>query len=601
MPFDATVLAAVVRELDTRLKGARINKIYQPHPRELALLLYASGENHRLLLSCHPQFARMHLTRAEKPNPPQPPVFCMLLRKHLEGGRILAVRQAGRERIARLEVGALDELGNPATYTLVAELMGKHSNLVLLAPGARVVDAARRVTEEANAYREVLPGLPYVPPPATGKLDPAQVTGPDLAARREAGAGAGGQAWQLVLEAVDGLGPLIAREVAHRAGLAHRPAPELSAGELAALASACRDLYAEVDAGRFAPVLLLDEAGAPKDFAALRLAHWRWEQQPGAGMSAVLDRFFTAREAQEQYSLLRAGLARTLAGELARVRRKAALQAQELAESEEAESLRRQGELLMGNLWQVEQGAAAVTVTDWHDPEQGQVTIALDPHLTPAENAQAYFRRYQKARAGRAAIQEQLEKSRAEQAYLEQVEATLAGARSLPELAEIRRELEEEGYLRPAGAGAARPGAGRRGERPGERGGRPAPPPPLTLRSSDGLEIWVGRNNRQNDALTTRLSAPTDLWLHAKEIPGAHVILRLPPGAEPPERSLLEAAALAAWFSRARGSANVPVDYTLRKHVRKPAGARPGMVIYDHQRTVYVTPDPARFPILPEG
>ncbi|MCG0238306.1 MAG: NFACT family protein [Firmicutes bacterium] len=606
MGFDATVLAAVVQELDRRLRGGRIHKIYQPTPWELHLLVYAGREHLRLLLSCHPQGARLHLTQVVRPNPPHPPTFCMLLRKHLEGGRILAVRQVGRERIAHLEVGALDELGNPVTYTLVAEVMGKHSNLLLLAPGGRIIDAARRATEEQNRYREVLPGLPYVPPPPTGKLDPGAVTGADLGQwLARAGAEAMGRpAWQLVLDAVDGLGPLVAREIAHRAGVGG-VAGDLGPAELDRLAQACRELYALVDSGSFAPTLLLDESGEPKDFAVVEPRHWAGATLPVESVSALLDRFYAAQEERQRTTALRAELRRVLAQELGRVRRKLQAQLEDLRRAEEAEPLRQKGELLMAYLWQVPRGADRVELPNFYDPEQRPVVIELDPALSPAENAQAYFRRYQKARSGLQAIREQVERSQAELRYLEQVEATLAAAASLPELEEIRAELAAEGYL-DEGKGPAREKRGRAGGEPGAAGNRVGegargsgqPSRPLVVRSSDGLEIWVGRNNRQNETLTFKLAAPTDLWLHAKEIPGAHVILRLPPGVEPPEASLREAALLAAYFSKARLSANVPVDYTLRRHVRKPPGARPGMVIYDHHRTLHVTPDPEREPFL---
>lgn len=603
MPFDATVLGAVTAELDGVLRGGRVNKVYQPSAWEIDLIIYAGRTSRRLLLTCHPQHARLHLTRAEKPNPPAPPTFCMLLRKHLEGGRIAAVRQAGRDRVAEVVVQSLDELGNPVCYRLVAEVMGKHSNLVLLAPGDRIVDAARRVTEEVNRYREVLPGLPYTPPPPTRKLDPAAVTAGELAARLAPGGDPPrSAAWQWLLDRVDGMGPLTARSVAHRAGAAATPAAELDAGALERLAAACRSLAADWDAGRFEPCLLYSPDGALKDFAAFPPAHWGGRAAPQATMSEALDLFYAQREQEERYSRLHGEAARTVAAELARTRRKEAAQAAELAGAESADDLRLRGELLTAHVWQVQKGAVRVDLPNWHDPDGPPMAIDLDPALTPAENAQQYFRRYQKARAGLETIRSQLGRTRAERDYLEQVEETLALAASLPELEEIRRELTAEGYLelagergRPGGR-AARPG--RRGESGRDDARREAPAPPLTLRSADGLEIWVGRNNRQNDYLTTRLAAPHDLWLHTKEIPGAHVILRLPPGADPPERSLLEAAALAAYFSRARGSSQVPVDYARRKHVRKPNGARPGMVIYDNQRTLYVTPDPAEHPIL---
>ncbi|MFO7173103.1 MAG: NFACT RNA binding domain-containing protein [Bacillota bacterium] len=607
MGFDATVLAAVVDELDRHLRGGRIHKVYQPTPWELHLLVYAGREHLRLLLSCHPQGARLHLTQVVRPNPPHPPTFCMLLRKHLEGGRILAVRQVGRERIAHVEVGALDELGNPATYTLVAEVMGKHSNLVLLAPSGRIIDAARRATEEQNRYREVLPGLPYVPPPPTGKLDPAAVTGEELGQwLARAGVEAMGRpAWQFVLDAVDGLGPLVAREIAHRAGVGGL-AGNLGPAELDRLARACRELYALVDSRAFAPTLLLDEAGQPRDFAVVELRHWAGATLPVDSVSALLDRFYAAQEERQRTTALRAELRRVLAQELGRVRRKLQAQLEDLRRAEEAEPLRQKGELLMAYLWQVPRGADRVELPNFYDPEQRPVVIELDPALSPAENAQAYFRRYQKARSGLQAIREQVARSQAELQYLEQVEATLAAAASLPELEEIRAELAAEGYLSEGPAEEKGRGAGARGAAGGRRAGEGLqgsgqPSRPLVVRSSDGLEIWVGRNNRQNETLTFKLAAPTDLWLHAKEIPGAHVILRLPPGVEPPETSLREAALLAAYFSKARLSANVPVDYTLRRHVRKPPGARPGMVLYDHHRTLHVTPDPEREPFLQQA
>lgn len=589
MAFDSKVMAAVVEELRERLLGGRISKIYQPEPDELALICYASGEDHRLLLSAHPRHARIHLTQIEKRNPPTPPLFCMLMRKHVEGGRIVAIEQVGRDRICRIAIRSADELGNPVTYLLVAEVMGKHSNIVLLNPEGRIVDAIRRVTGEVNRHREVLPGLPYVPPPATGKLDPAAVTGADLGQ-----ADPDRPAWQVVLDRVDGLGPLLAREAVHRAG-APADAP-LRAVEPERLAGAVREL---AEARDWAPRLLYAPDGRLKEFHVLPLSHWPGRVETGfASVSACLDAYFGQRIEEERFLSLRGSLARKVSDEIARVRRKLKAQEEELAAAESAETYRLQAELLTANLWQVTKGMAEVRVVNYYDPEGREVVIPLDPALSPSENAQAYYRRYQKARAGLSAIQEQLARSRAELAYLEQVEVALEQAESLPDLEEIRRELAAEGYLREE--------ASRRGAEPGRRpaaggGKEQALRRPITLRSSDGLEIWIGRNNRQNDYLTLKLANPHDLWFHTKEIPGSHVILRVPPGKEVPERSILEAAVLAAYHSKARQSSNVPVDYTARKYVRKPAGARPGMVIYENHKTLWVTPDPERFPILRRG
>lgn len=595
MAFDSACLAAVAAEVRATLVGGRVDRVLQPESDVLVLLLYGRGRNHRLLLSAHPRHARVHLTRAERPNPQHPPAFCMLLRKHLAGARLLSAQQVGRDRILHLGFEGMDELGNPVRLTLVAEVMGKHSNLVLLGPDGRIIDAIRRVSEAVNRYRELLPGLAYVPPPAAAKLDPAPLDAAALQARLAA---AGPQAaWQALLAAVDGLGPLAARDLCLTAGA--DPEGPATAADPAALAAAVAGYAAAVGRGEFSPVLLCDAGGKPVDFAAIAPGRWAGKAVAYESVSALCDAFFSRREEADRFAAQRGALAHLLREEIGRCRRKLALQQEAQARAEGAEAYRRIAELLTAQLHAVPRGAEGADLVDYYDPAGGTLHVQLDPALTPQANAQAYWRRYQKARSGKEQIAAQLAATGEELAYLEQVEAALQEASSLPDLEELRAELTAEGYL------AAAQGPRRRGA-PGQRpakaaaGGAPGGAP-LVVRSSDGLEIWVGRNNRQNDYLTLRLAAPTDLWLHTQKIPGSHVIVRLPPGSEAPERTLQEAALLAAYHSRARGSSQVPVDYTLRKHVRKPAGARPGMVIYDNQRTLYVTPDPAALPPGGEG
>lgn len=592
MAFDSVVMAAVVAELKARIVGGRISKIYQPAGDEIALLIYAGGLNHRLTLTANARFARLHLTAVEKKNPAQPPTFCMLLRKYIEGGRIVGVEQVGRERICRIRIGVTDELGNPAEFTLLSEVMGKHSNILLLHPNGRIVDAIRRVTEEVNRYRELLPGLPYIAPPPLGKLSPDGLTGEQLLAFTPADPSQ--PLWQFLLDRVDGLGPLLAKEAIVRTGfLTEDPVDALLTGALP-----MERLLAAVESvanpTELVPSLYV-ENGRLKEFHVLVLQSWSGAKEgPFSGPSAMLDAYYARKEGEDDFRALHGTLRKLIKDEIGRVDKKHHLQQESLNKAESAEALRLRGELITANLWAIQKGQTAVSVVNWYDPDGAELEIELDPALSPTENAQDYYRRYQKARAGLAMIQEQLAKSGAELAYLEQVEASLALAESLPDLEEIRRELEAEGYI----ATKAKKGA------PG-KAAKSAPAPkqeptqaPITLRSTDGFEIWVGRNNRQNDMLTLRLAAQTDLWFHTKEIAGAHVILRVPPGAEVPERAIHEAAALAAYHSKGRESSSVPVDYALRKHVRKPSGARPGMVIYDHNKTLWVTPDPSLHPIL---
>lgn len=627
MAFDSVVMAAVVAELKARIYGGRISKIYQPSGDEIALLIYANGNNYRLLLSANARFARLHVTAAEKKNPAYPPTFCMLLRKYIEGGRIVGVEQVGRERICRLRIGVTDELGNPVEFVLVAEIMGKHSNLVLLNPAGRIVDAIRRVTEEVNRYRELLPGLPYIAPPPLQKLEPTGLTGEALIAFSPADPQQ--PLWQFLLDRVDGLGPLLAKEVVARAGF-HAEDPVdalLTSGTIGLTAmDATADATAESPTGATAdatnapatmgalltaidsvanpmelsPHLYKEQDGRLKEFHVLPLASWTARKEgPFSGPSALLDAYYARKEGEDAFRALHGTLRKLIKDEIARVGKKHRLQQESLDKAESSEALRLQGELITANLWAIQKGQTAIDVVNWYDPDGASMTIELDPALSPSENAQAYYHRYQKARAGLHMIQEQLAKSGAELAYLEQVEATLQTSESIPDLEEIRRELEAEGYI---AAKATKKGAA---PAKGKAKGKEAPTPkqepaaaPLTIQSTDGFEIWVGRNNRQNDMLTMRLAAQTDLWFHTKEIAGAHVILRIPPGAEVPERAIHEAAALAAYHSKGRESSSVPVDYALRKHVRKPSGARPGMVIYDHNKTLWVTPDPSLHPIL---
>lgn len=604
MAFDSSVVAATTQELAGVLTGGRIDRVQQPAPYELVLQIYAGGAQHRLLLSCHAQHARFHLTHQVRKNPQTPPTFCMLMRKYVEGGRVLALSQPGRERMLRIQIGVTDELGNPATYTLIAETMGKHSNVVLVAPDGRIVDAMRRVSEEVNRHRELLPGVPYLPPPATGKPAPETVTAPWLAGILTAAVKEGkalGTA-QALLGTVDDLSPLLAKEVVHRAGLRPTSPAPLAADQAGDILRSLHALLADWQQGNFQPTQLLDPSGAPADFAAFALQHWPGERRAEPSFSLLLDRFFAAKEDAERWRTQRGQVAKLVAGEIDRCRRKEALQAEALAKAEAAEEYRIQAELLTANLYAIKKGDRAAQVINYYDETQPELVIELDPELSPAENAQALYRKYQRAKSGRAQTEAQLTATREEAAYLEQVEAAIAAAQSLPDLTEIRAELIAEGYMddpdakpgrdkHPARGKARRPSGAPKAE-----GSRPQPP--LTLTSSEGWTIWVGRNNRQNDYLTLRLAEATDLWLHTQKIPGSHVIVRIPPGTPVPEQTLREAAALAAHFSKARGSSQVPVDYTLRKHVRKPNGARPGMVIYEQQRTLYITPDPGVYPIL---
>lgn len=594
MPFDGLFASAVRTELHDVLAEARIDKIYQPTPYTIIIHCRRPGENDKLLLSADPRHARVHLTDSSPANPLQAPAFCMLLRKYLDPGKIVAVEQVGLDRILHVVIDGFDDIGRPARRRLVAELTGRNSNLVLVdETTGRVIDAMRRVSARVNRYRALLPGEEYVPPPPTNKLDPRTAAKADLeAAAKERSPDEPPS--RLLVAALDGIGPFAADHIVATAGLPSSVAVgQLTDAHMTALIDAVHSLASATERGRFSPVVVVDEGGQPRDFWAFTPAHMPAERvRPADGASRAVDVYYSHVLAVAEEDELRSRLTRAIGTALKRLRRKArALQA-DLDDAERADEYRVFGELLTANLHRVHQGSEATVPNYYADGEP--VTIPMDPSLHPSANAQKYFKRYNKAKTALRAVQEQLDATNADIAYLEQTLMHVETASHVTELREIEVELAGADVLRRRG-GDHRGPAGRaaRGKAKKDRGrGHTPPSSPLQVRASDGSRILVGRNNRQNDRLTLRTARPDDIWLHVKDMPGAHVILQPADGsARPSEEALREAAEIAAYFSSARDSGSVPVDWTRARHVRKPKGARPGMVIYDEHKTMYVTPD----------
>lgn len=601
MPFDGLFAAAVRHELNDVLADARIDKIYQPTPYTIILHCRRPGQNVRLLLSADPRGARVHLTEFSPPNPLQAPAFCMLLRKYLDPGKIVSVEQVDLDRILHLVIDGFDDIGRPARRRLIAELTGRNSNIVLVDESSgRIIDAMRRASARVNRYRALLPGEEYVPPPPTEKLNPRTISDEDLqafAGQRSPDEPAG----RFLVAALDGVSPFAAEHIVAAAGIPPSATiDELPLTAFTAAARVTRSLVSAIDEGSFSPVLIENDEGRPHDFWAFPPAHIPSERvRPVADASQAVDECFHYRLTIAEETELRSHLSRTIGTALKRLRRKAdALQA-DLDDAERAEEYRVFGELITANLHLVRQGSEATVPNYYADGEL--VTIPMDPSLHPAANAQKYFKRYNKAKTALRAVKEQLDATNADIAYLEQTLMHVETASDTAELREIESELAAADVLRNRRGGA--PGKTRhsgRGKSKKSHGrGHTPPSQPLQVRASDGSRILVGRNNRQNDRLTLRIARPGDIWLHVKDRPGAHVILQPADGSSTPsDDALREAAAIAAYFSSARNSGNVPVDWTLAKHVRKPTGARPGMVIYDEHKTIYVTPDEKLMQVL---
>ena len=577
MPLDALCLSGVVHELQNALSGAKIDKIYQPGRDEVVLALRAPAGNVKLLLSANPSHPRAHLTQISRENPDKPPMFCMLLRKHLSGARLLELVQPPMERVVDLRLEALDELGDRVERRLVLEAMGRHSNLILLDGEGRIMDCLRRVDSDMSARRQVLPGLFYRLPPAQEKLDPSSL---DRAALESALAAAPeeSQADKWLLDTFGGLSPLICRELAFRAGGAtDARLHQMGEGGRSRLLDELEGLLRSVQENSFTPVML-EKEGHPSDFTFQPISQYGPAVScvPFPSFSALLDRFYEQRENQERVRQRGQDLIRSVTNARDRAARKIGLQEQELAATRDRERLRQFGDIITSNLHAMEKGMSRLTAADFYDPECPQIHIPLDPLLTPQQNAAKYYKEYNKAKTAESILTLQLEKGRRDLDYLNSVLEAIALAEGERDLQEIRQELTDTGYLR-------RPSKAR------DRGKRVASKP-MEFRSSSGLRISVGKNNTQNDLLTTKQAFKSDLWFHTQKIHGSHVILWTE-GGQPDLTSIQEAAQLAAWFSQGRESGKVAVDYTPVKYVKKPGGARPGMVIYTTYETAYVAPD----------
>ena len=577
MPLDALCLSGLVSELRSAIVGGKIDKIHQPGRDEviLALRTPAMG-NVKLLLSANPSHPRAQLTQISRENPDVPPMFCMLLRKHLTGGRILEITQPPLERAVDIRLETLDELGDRTERRLVLECMGRHSNLILLDDQGRITDCLRRVDADMSARRQVLPGMFYRLPPTQEKQDPTALDRQGLEALLNA-APEEAQADKWLLDTFGGLSPLVCRELAHRAGGATDVRLNvLGESGRKALLDGLEALLSNAKAGRFAPTMLLKEE-RPSDFTFFPVEQYGSlvTCRPYPSFSEMLDRFYEQRENLERVKQKGQDLIRSVTNARDRVRRKIALQEQELLATLDRDRLRELGDIITSNFYAMERGMTVLHTMDFYDPEGKEIDIKLDPLLTPQQNAAKYYKDYNKAKTAEEMLTVQLDKGRKELDYLNSVLENIKLAEGERDLQEIRQELTDTGYLRRASKAKGRE--------------KRVSSKPMEFRSTAGLRISVGKNNTQNDLLTCKQAYKSDIWFHTQKIHGSHVILWTE-GGQPDLQSLNEAACLAAWFSQAREGGKVPVDYTPVKFVKKPAGARPGMVVYTTYETAWVTP-----------
>lgn len=583
MALDGALLRQIKHELEGCLIGSRVDKIHQFSREEMVFVLRlrepaADGaRSAKLYLSAGADSPRLHLTSSSFENPKSPPMFCMLMRKHLGSAKLLEIRQVGLDRILHLIFETRNEMGDLIELTVAIEIMGRHSNIILIDENGRVIDSIKRIDDTMSSVRPILPGVRYTLPPAQDKLDLITSTPEQIEQRLIEGKDT--PLSKALLAAVQGVSPIVCREVANYVFVGDdRVISEMTPDHFDRLRFFLSRVILMARDYTGTPTSVIDSRKKPMDFSFLDI------HQYGGSMftrtydsySQLLDDFYTQRDNIQRMRHRSSDLLKVLANTADRIARKLSLQQKELADCSDRETWKIYGDLISANLYSIQKGDRTARLINFYDEAQSEVVIPLDPRKTPVQNAQKYYGEYRKADTAEKKLRELIEEGQQEAVYIDSVFDALTRAQTNDELTAIRAELAEQGYLRKKGS------ATKKGKEPKLA--------PKRYRSDDGFTILVGRNNVQNDQLTLKEARGRDYWFHTKNIPGSHTIV-VSDGQEVPDSTLHQAAILAAVNSKAAESSQVPVDYTLIKNVKKPRGAKPGMVIYVSYQTAYVTPD----------
>ena len=564
MALDTVMLSALAAELRPKLEGARIDKVRQPEREQVLLSIRNKGENMRLLINAGAGSGRVALTGQSFENPAEPPMFCMLLRKYLVGARIEKLTQPNWERLLMVDIISHNELGDSVCLKLAIELMGHCSNLVLVGDDGRIIDCLRRMEYGGDVQRRMLPGMIYRLPPAQKKplifdCDRAQIESA-LNSSED-----GKPLDKRLLDSFSGLSPLVCRELVHRAFY-----------DISCLPDALEAFLESVRAGEFTPTLLTKD-GKPAEYSFMQLKQYgsEYEQQSLNSFSELLDAYYSKRELSERRRRRARELSHSVKTARDRIQRKLVCRLEELERTYGREEIRKNAELLTANMYRVKRGDSSVTVEDYYTDGCPSVEIKLDILKTPQQNAAAMFKEYNKLKTAEIHLTALVAEGEKQLDYLNSVLDELERAETERDLAEIRRELLETGYLK---------------KQKGAKPDKSKKQGPMRFISSDGYEILVGRSNSQNDELTTKTARRTDIWLHTKSVHGSHVIISCE-GREPPERTIAEAASIAAYYSQGREGGKTAVDYTAVRFVRKPSGSMPGKVVYTDYKTVMAEAD----------
>lgn len=584
MALDGIAVSNIVSELNKKLLGGRIDKVYQPLHDEIIFSVRSLGKNLKVLATANSSHPRIHITEIQKDNPQQAPMFCMVLRKHIAGGKIVAIEQPDFERIINIKIEGINEMGDMGIKTLIIEIMGKHSNIILIDEDGTVLDSIKRVSHDKSSVREVLPGKQYMLPPSQDKKNPLNTNIDEFTSLLKMTEGQKLQGF--IYKNYTGISPVMASEICFRGGFD----PSSYCGEIAEnsierLYKAFCDVFDDIKSENYSPeIIYTEDTDKITEFSSLPMTQFEkgFKKQSFESISALLEEFYAERDNMYHIQQKAHDMRRIILTNIERCVKKSEIQQKTLKSIENREDWRVKGELLTANIYAVEKGMTVFKTINFYDENMPEIEIAIDPVKTPAENAQKYFAKYNKAKRTLAALDIQKKQNDEELIYLESILNSLESSNSDSDLLEIREELVDAGYMK------------RKSFKKG-KGQKIKKSKPMHYISSEGFDIFVGKSNMQNDDLTLHFAGPGDLWLHTKNIPGSHVIIKTEGKCNDindlPDNTLIEAANLAVLNSKAKDGTLVPVDYTFRRNIKKPNGSKPGMVIYEQNWSVYINPD----------
>ncbi len=573
MAFDACMMRAVLTEFSREFTDAKIEKVLQPQNDEIDLVIHSGRTSRRLVFNVGPNAPRLQLSDVAKENPLKAPMFCMFLRKHLIGARIVGVEQPGFDRIAHFKLACYDEMGFPTEKKLVCEIMGKYANLIVLDKDDKIITALKMIDFAASTVRQVLPGMRYTFPEQQSKLSPL-VIDKQLFMQKLAEFPSERTGEKFITSTYSGIATQIARELVYRAtGNLDVPIRLIEPEHFYSVVSDWQKLLID---GSYTPTVAIDQSGKPIDYSYMNITYLENSVtvKHFDSLRELFDLYFAEKDRIERIRQRAHDLFTLLNNAVARTERKLAIQREALLDSENGELYKHKADLITANIYRIQRGMSSFTCVDYYDPDCPEIEIELDTRLSPSQNAQRLYKIYNKSKTAKAVLTEQIAKWESELVYLDTVRAFLDKAECEDDLTELREELYRSGYS-----------SKMKDYRPQKK----IKLKPIELSTSGGYPVLVGRNNIQNDHLTFKLASKDDIWFHVKDIPGSHVIL-VTDGEEPSEQDYTEAAEIAAYYSKATG-APVAVDYTKVKNVKKPSGSKPGFVIYKTNYTAFVTPN----------